>query len=107
MGVRLRVLGSIMGKVRTEEGSVGDGADNGMGRSMAGAAGPWQQMPAWPAALGGAAARGVRGDSPPPCQSRVVRVALAGNHGEDGSVRIRQDLPLPLYVVSMEYDIEQ
>ena len=89
VGVRLRVLGSVMGQVRAENGP--DSAD----------AGPWQELPAWPAGTV------VRGDSPPPCQSRVVRVMLGGNHGEDGGVRIRQSLPLPLYVVSLEYGLEQ
>lgn len=93
VSVMLRVLGSIKGSIRTEY----DQPVPALNRP--GEYGEWQEILAF--------RDGAIGGNPPPCLTKNVEVPLSGNTSYDGMVRVRQDLPFPMFITSIAYGIEQ
>lgn len=93
VSVMLRVLGSVKGQCRAEyEQPV-------PALNRPGEFGEWQDILSF--------RDGAIAGNPPPCLTRVVEIPLSGNTSYDGLVRVKQDLPFPLFLTSIAYGIEQ
>lgn len=93
VSVSLRVLGSVKGSVRAEyEQPV-------PALNRPGEFGEWQDIIAFP--------DGAIGGNPPPCLTKTIEVPLSGNSSYDGLIRVKQELPFPLYLTAISYGVEQ